>query len=210
MTRPAAHGRVPRRTPRRLRCIRRVAVDPRPSGCSNVAKVLPSARMASAGHARARPYRGSGWITKWSVAIAVGAGRVWVMFRLSPSLLPPKWGCTARASHEWCDGGYCGARCVTGQEDGDDHGAVCRCRPGGGGRRRPTICGGAGAATHVPTPGAPNCQGQLVAISNHAGGAYGASANPDASAGPGYFLGASTHPEMVAYTVEVCTIGSLP
>jgi phosphoribosylcarboxyaminoimidazole (NCAIR) mutase len=66
-------------------------------------------------------------------------------------------------------------------------------------------CGVAAAKSHDPVPGAPNCHGQLMAISNHASGAYGASGNPRASAGAGYFLGSATHAVVAEITAEVCT-----
>lgn len=63
---------------------------------------------------------------------------------------------------------------------------------------------GAAANSPVPVPGTASCQGHLIAISNHASGAYGASGNPKASAGAGYFLGSSTHAETVAYVNSYC------
>jgi hypothetical protein len=48
------------------------------------------------------------------------------------------------------------------------------------------------ADTPTPTPGSPGCVGQIVATFNHNSGAAGASGNPNASAGPGYFLGPDT------------------
>jgi hypothetical protein len=63
---------------------------------------------------------------------------------------------------------------------------------------------GAAANSPVPVPGTKSCGGHLFAISNHASGADGASGNPTASAGPGYFLGSDTHAEMVAYENEYC------
>jgi hypothetical protein len=48
------------------------------------------------------------------------------------------------------------------------------------------------AASPYPDPDAASCNGLVVAISNHSSGLPGASGNPDASAGPGYFLGEST------------------
>jgi hypothetical protein len=70
-------------------------------------------------------------------------------------------------------------------------------------------CAAAGAS-HNPVPGAANCHGQLMAISDQASGAYGASGNAKASAGPGYFLHQSTHAAVVEYTTEVCSDGILP
>jgi hypothetical protein len=65
------------------------------------------------------------------------------------------------------------------------------------------IGGSAGAAlaspaeSPYPESGTPSCNGLVLAMSNHAAGAYGASGNSDASAGPGSFLGAST-PDAIA------------
>jgi hypothetical protein len=56
----------------------------------------------------------------------------------------------------------------------------------------------------VPVAGTANCQGHLIAISNHASGSRGASENSAASAGPGYFLGSSTHEAMVEYIDSYC------
>jgi hypothetical protein len=53
------------------------------------------------------------------------------------------------------------------------------------------------AASPEPDPGAASCKGLVVAINNHSSGPFGASANPNASAGPGYFLGEST-PDAIA------------
>jgi hypothetical protein len=39
-----------------------------------------------------------------------------------------------------------------------------------------------------PAAGSPGCNGLIVADTNHMSGPYGASGNPNASAGPGYFL----------------------
>ncbi len=43
-----------------------------------------------------------------------------------------------------------------------------------------------------PEPGTPSCSGLVVAMADHYSGPNGASGNPGASAGPGYFLGSST------------------
>jgi len=67
---------------------------------------------------------------------------------------------------------------------------------------------GTAAASPDPQPNTPNCKGHVMAISNHSSGAYGASGNPKASAGPGYFLGSSTHAEVAPYVAEYCTPGS--
>lgn len=64
--------------------------------------------------------------------------------------------------------------------------------------------GASAANSPVPVPGTASCQGHLFAISNHYSGAYGASGNPNASAGPGYFLHSSTHDESVDYADSYC------
>jgi hypothetical protein len=66
--------------------------------------------------------------------------------------------------------------------------------------RKSTLVAALGAAA--------DCKGHVMAISNHSSGAYGASGNPKASAGPGYFLGSSTHAEVAPYVAEYCTPGS--
>ncbi|MGH2998294.1 MAG: hypothetical protein ACRDNM_03255 [Gaiellaceae bacterium] len=53
--------------------------------------------------------------------------------------------------------------------------------------------GAAAANSPVPVPGTASCQGHLIAISNHASGH-----------GPGYYLGSSTHAEIVAYVESYC------
>jgi hypothetical protein len=64
--------------------------------------------------------------------------------------------------------------------------------------------GAAAANSPVPVPGTASCQGHLIAISNHASGADGASGNPNASAGPGYFLHSSTHEVVQEYVDSYC------
>ena len=67
-------------------------------------------------------------------------------------------------------------------------------------RAKLLVCGVlvAGAvATSAPValaaaPESPGCAGRTVALINHNSGPFGASGNPNASAGPGYFLGTST------------------
>lgn len=56
----------------------------------------------------------------------------------------------------------------------------------------------------IPIPGTADCSGHLNAISNHASGMYGASGNPNSSAGPGYFLGSDTHAAKTEYADEYC------
>ena len=58
------------------------------------------------------------------------------------------------------------------------------------------VAGGAGASngqSGVPVPGASNCQGHLIAISNHASGH-----------GPGYFLHSDTHDAVTDYVAWYC------
>jgi hypothetical protein len=72
------------------------------------------------------------------------------------------------------------------------------------------LCGtvGTAAASPFPQPDTANCAGLVMAISNHSSGAYGASGNPKSSAGAGYFLGSSTHGEVVPYVADYCASGS--
>jgi hypothetical protein len=49
------------------------------------------------------------------------------------------------------------------------------------------------AQSPTPTPGTPSCNGLIIAAFNQASGPGGPSANPNASAGPGVFLGQGTH-----------------
>jgi hypothetical protein len=53
-------------------------------------------------------------------------------------------------------------------------------------------------------PPDPGCQGQIVAAINHASGPFGASGNPNASAGPGYFLGPDTSEAVHAVKETFC------
>jgi hypothetical protein len=48
------------------------------------------------------------------------------------------------------------------------------------------------AGTPTPIPGSPGCVGHIVATNNHNSGLFGASGNPNSSAGPGYFFGPGT------------------
>jgi hypothetical protein len=64
---------------------------------------------------------------------------------------------------------------------------------------------GGAAASPNPEPGSPSCSGLVMAASNHASGAYGASGNPTASAGAGYFLGSSTHDVVAPYVSAYCS-----
>lgn len=49
------------------------------------------------------------------------------------------------------------------------------------------------AQSPTPTPGTPSCNGLIIAVFNQASGPFGASGNPNSSAGPGFFLGTGTH-----------------
>jgi hypothetical protein len=60
------------------------------------------------------------------------------------------------------------------------------------------------ADTPTPTPGSPGCVGHIVATTNHNSGQFGASGNPNASAGPGYFLGPSTPAAIAAVRAAFC------
>lgn len=40
----------------------------------------------------------------------------------------------------------------------------------------------------LPAPGSPGCRGHVVSVRNHSSGSFGASENPNSSAGPGFFL----------------------
>lgn len=53
-------------------------------------------------------------------------------------------------------------------------------------------------------PDAPGCEGQIVATFNHNSGASGASGNPNASAGPGYFLKQETSEAVHAVKEAFC------
>ena len=52
---------------------------------------------------------------------------------------------------------------------------------------------GSPAQSPTPTAGTPSCNGLIIAAFNQASGPFGPSGNPDASAGPGVFLGQGTH-----------------
>jgi len=56
-------------------------------------------------------------------------------------------------------------------------------------------------------PGSNGCVGNVVADTNHGSGIEGASGNPHASAGPGYFLaeeGPGAVPEAVHFVQSLC------
>ncbi len=50
----------------------------------------------------------------------------------------------------------------------------------------------------------PGCQGSIVATFNHNSGVFGASGNPNASAGPGYFLKQGTSEAVRAVQESFC------
>jgi hypothetical protein len=60
------------------------------------------------------------------------------------------------------------------------------------------------SAAFADEPLAPGCMGQAVATLNHESGAFGASGNPNASAGPGYFLGPDTSEAVHAAQETAC------
>ena len=53
-------------------------------------------------------------------------------------------------------------------------------------------------------PSDPGCGGQIVATFNHASGQFGASGNPNASAGPGFFLKQDTSEGVQAVKAAFC------
>jgi hypothetical protein len=53
-------------------------------------------------------------------------------------------------------------------------------------------------------PPDPGCPGQIIATINHASGPFGASGNPNASAGPGYFFGPGTSEAVQAAKEAFC------
>jgi hypothetical protein len=50
----------------------------------------------------------------------------------------------------------------------------------------------------------PGCEGRIIATFNHASGPFGASGNPNASAGPGYFFGPGTSEAVHAAKETFC------
>jgi hypothetical protein len=56
---------------------------------------------------------------------------------------------------------------------------------------------GSPAQSPTPTPGTPSCNGLIIAVFNQDSGPFGPSGNPNASAGPGVFLGQGTHQAIV-------------
>jgi hypothetical protein len=60
------------------------------------------------------------------------------------------------------------------------------------------------AATPPATPGTASCSGLIVALTNHDSGSYGASQNPNSSAGPGYFLRSLSHDAILDVRAEAC------
>jgi hypothetical protein len=63
------------------------------------------------------------------------------------------------------------------------------------------------AAAHeleeLPPPEGPGCNGHVVSIRNHSSGLFGASENPNSSAGPGFFLRRNTG-ETLKQVKEYC------
>jgi hypothetical protein len=62
---------------------------------------------------------------------------------------------------------------------------------------------GGGASTALASS-PQSCVGQIVAATNHNSGAIGASGNPQASAGPGYFFGPGTQDAISGVRGEFC------
>jgi hypothetical protein len=62
----------------------------------------------------------------------------------------------------------------------------------------------ASAASPPPVPGTPSCGGLVVAQTNHNSGPFGPSGNPNASAGPGSFLGPDTHAAIAGVRAAEC------
>jgi hypothetical protein len=56
---------------------------------------------------------------------------------------------------------------------------------------------GSPAQSPTPTPGTPSCNGLIIAVFNQDSGPFGQSGNPNATAGPGVFLGPDTHQAIV-------------
>ena len=52
---------------------------------------------------------------------------------------------------------------------------------------------------------AQSCDGQVIALMNHASGASGPSDNPQAAAGPGFFLGPQTSDGITTLRDERCS-----
>jgi hypothetical protein len=80
-----------------------------------------------------------------------------------------------------------------------------------------TACGAAAAALSIlampaaarepeelPSPESHGCRGHVVSVRNHNSGEFGASENPKASAGPGFFFHEGTG-EAVQGVKESCT-----
>jgi hypothetical protein len=60
------------------------------------------------------------------------------------------------------------------------------------------------AKTPPPTVGSASCSGLVVAFENQDSGPFGASGNPNASAGPGYFLGSDSAGAIASVREEFC------
>ena len=62
----------------------------------------------------------------------------------------------------------------------------------------------ASAAVPDPFDGGPGCEGRFVAVFNKASGEFGASGNPKASAGPGFFLRSDSAEAIAAFRQAIC------
>jgi hypothetical protein len=60
------------------------------------------------------------------------------------------------------------------------------------------------AQTPPPTSGSPSCNGLVVTFENQDSGLFGASGNPNSSAGPGYFLRSDSPAAIAAVREEFC------
>jgi hypothetical protein len=66
--------------------------------------------------------------------------------------------------------------------------------------------GASSASAAAPNPsGSPGCDGLIVGLLNHGSGPVGASGNPNASAGPGYFLQGFSPDAIAAVRAAVCS-----
>lgn len=61
------------------------------------------------------------------------------------------------------------------------------------------------AQTPPPTAGSPSCNGLVVTFENQDSGLFGASGNPNSSAGPGYFLRSDSPAAIAAVREEFCS-----
>jgi hypothetical protein len=60
------------------------------------------------------------------------------------------------------------------------------------------------AKTPPPIAGSPSCNGLVVTFENQDSGLFGASGNPNSSAGPGYFLGSESPAAIAGVREEFC------